>query len=513
MAVIATEWKSQDAAPGPKSSIFQTGSELGPLIFIGLAYFTLAYLGLRLASIHPSATPIWPATGLAIAAIMLRGYRVAAAIFIAAFLVNQITAGSILTSLAIASGNTLEAVFAVYLVRLWGEGEQVFDTPNGVVKFAVISLAATMFSATIGVSSLTLAGYAEVSTFISVWLTWWFGDLAGAVVVAPVVVLWAKTEPASLTPPEIKRTALSYVPAVAIGVIAFTPLLKHTTLHEALIFLVVLPLLWAALRQGPRDTATVALIISAFVVWCTVMQCGAFAKSTPNESFILSLSFIISITLLSLVLSTEVMAIRHVEGEKSKLAHDLHDGILQSLTAAALRLKACGKNCEGETRDELDSIQQLLTVEQRRIRESVGGQKKNDENFVLAKACESVLAELSEYWRCETTLRVVPSDTRVSSAVSKHLWLILAEAVANAVKHGGATRVSVDLQRTPDAVVISLSDNGCGFMGLTGTYTDETLLAQHAGPRFLCDRVRLLQGSLVLSTSPAGARLQIRLPV
>ena len=116
-----------------------------------------------------------------------------------AFLINQLTAGSIFTSLAIAGGNTLEAVIAGYLVRHWAEGEQVFDTPTGVAKFALISLAATLVSATIGVSSLTLAGYAEVSSFISVWLTWWLGDLAGALVVAPVVVLWAKSEPASLS--------------------------------------------------------------------------------------------------------------------------------------------------------------------------------------------------------------------------------------------------------------------------------------------------------------------------
>jgi signal transduction histidine kinase len=203
----------------------------------------------------------------------------------------------------------------------------------------------------------------------------------------------------------------------------------------------------------------------------------------------------------------------HIEDERSKLAHDLHDGILQSLTAAALRLKACSKDCEGEIRDELDSIQQLLAVEQRRIRDSVGGQKNESEDFVLAKACEDVLAELSSYWHCKTSLRVVPSDARVSSVVAKNLWLILAEAIANAAKHGGATRVLVDLQRTADAFVITLSDDGCGFLGLTGVHTDETLVAQHAGPRFLCDRVRALQGSLALSTSPAGARLQIRLPV
>ena len=292
---------------------------LGPhvvdLILVGIAYFTFADLGLQLASINPSATPIWPPTGLAIAAILLWGNRIAPAIFIAAFLINQITAGSIFTSLAIAGGNTLEAVIAGYLVRHWAEGEQVFDTPTGVAKFALISLAATIVSATIGVSSLTLAGYAEVSSFISVWLTWWLGDLAGALVVTPVVVLWAKSEPASLTPPQITGTGLTYLAAIAVGVIAFSPLLQQTTLHDALIFVVILPLLWASLRQGPRDTATVALIISAFAVWCTAMQCGPFAKPSLNDSFILSLAFMISAAVLSLALSTDVAVRNRTENQ------------------------------------------------------------------------------------------------------------------------------------------------------------------------------------------------------
>ena len=170
----------------PKSLLRNGRARLGPhvaaLILVGIAYFAFAGLGLQLASINPSATPIWPPTGLAIAAILLWGNRIAPAIFIAAFLINQLTAGSIFTSLAIAGGNTLEAVIAGYLVRHWAEGEQVFDTPTGIAKFTLISLAATIVSATIGVSSLTLAGYAEMSSFLSVWLTWWLGDLAGALV-------------------------------------------------------------------------------------------------------------------------------------------------------------------------------------------------------------------------------------------------------------------------------------------------------------------------------------------
>ena len=85
------------------------GPHVAELILVGIAYFTFAGLGLQLASINPSVTSIWPPTGLAIAAILLWGGRIAPAIFIAAFLINQITAGSIFTSLAIAGGNTLEA--------------------------------------------------------------------------------------------------------------------------------------------------------------------------------------------------------------------------------------------------------------------------------------------------------------------------------------------------------------------------------------------------------------------
>jgi integral membrane sensor domain MASE1/DNA-binding NarL/FixJ family response regulator len=298
-------------------------SDVAALILVGFAYFALAYLGLRLASINPSATPIWPPTGLAIAAILLWGGRIAPAIFIAAFLINQITAGSIFTSLAIAGGNTLEAAVAGYLIRHWAEGEQVFETPTGVTKFALISLAATVVSATIGVSSLTLAGYAEMSSFISVWLTWWLGDLAGALVVTPVVVLWAKSEPASLTPPQITGTGLTYLAAIAVGVLAFSPVLQHTPAPDALAFLAVLPLLWASLRQGPRDTATVALIISAFAVECTLLQCGPFAKPNQNDSFILLLAFTISTSVLSLALSADVAVRRRIENQQRQRALEI----------------------------------------------------------------------------------------------------------------------------------------------------------------------------------------------
>src|SRR5207245_11237132 len=85
-------------------------SYAGGLVAIGVIYFALAKGGLALASIHASATPIWPPTGVALAAVLLWGYRAWPAIFTAAVIANATTAGSVATAIAIATGNSLEAV-------------------------------------------------------------------------------------------------------------------------------------------------------------------------------------------------------------------------------------------------------------------------------------------------------------------------------------------------------------------------------------------------------------------
>jgi integral membrane sensor domain MASE1 len=115
---------------------------------IAIIYVGLAKLSLALASIHPSATPIWPPTGYALGAVLLLGYRVSPAIFLGALVANVTTAGSISTALAIAAGNTLESLIGAYFIDRWSDGRGTFDTPAGVSRFALICLIpSTMTSA------------------------------------------------------------------------------------------------------------------------------------------------------------------------------------------------------------------------------------------------------------------------------------------------------------------------------------------------------------------------------
>ena len=108
------------------------------LAAVAAAYFLLAKLGLQLASINPSASPIWPPTGVALAAVLLGGLRIWPAILVGAFAANATTAGTLETSAFIAVGNTLEGVVGGYLIARWCGGTGAFATPARVAKFAIV---------------------------------------------------------------------------------------------------------------------------------------------------------------------------------------------------------------------------------------------------------------------------------------------------------------------------------------------------------------------------------------
>src|SRR5213078_2421488 len=162
-----------------------------PLIgILAIIYFAAGKLGLMLASLHASASPVWPPTGIALAAALLFGYRVWPAIFVGAFLVNVTTAGDVATSFAIATGNTLEALAGAWLVNRFADGTAAFNRPQGVFKFALAAAISTVISPAFGVTNLAVAGFADWTNYGAIWLTWWLGDATGDLVFTPLVLLW-----------------------------------------------------------------------------------------------------------------------------------------------------------------------------------------------------------------------------------------------------------------------------------------------------------------------------------
>ena len=95
-------------------------------------------------------------------------------------------------ALGIAVGNTLEAIFGAYLVNRMARGPRAFARAQDVLKFVTLAaLGSTTVSATCGVTSLSLSGFAHWEDFRELWLNWWLGDVGGVLVVAPLLLLWS----------------------------------------------------------------------------------------------------------------------------------------------------------------------------------------------------------------------------------------------------------------------------------------------------------------------------------
>jgi len=288
---------------------------------LAVVYFVAAKLGLRLAFVNPSATPVWPPTGIALAAFLIVGARAWPAIFVGAFLANVTTAGSIATSIGIALGNTLEGWLGAALVGRFAAGRQAFSRPRNAFRFAVLAAAvSTVVSATFGVTSLALGGFAPWTDFWHIWLTWWLGDGAGSLVVAPVVLLWAENWRIQWTRRQAAEAAALVACLLLVGLLVFGGPFPNASKNYPLEFLCIPVLLWAAFRFGARETATAILLLSVIAIRGTLRGFGPFARETQNESLLLLQAFIAVIAVTKLIVAAVVAERRRMEGHLRDLA-------------------------------------------------------------------------------------------------------------------------------------------------------------------------------------------------
>jgi len=286
------------------------------LIGIGICavYIAAAKLSLRLASIHPSAAPVWPPTGVAIAALLALGPRFWPAILAGAFVVNETTAGTALTSLGIASGNTLEALLAAYLVNRFANGRRAFEKTWNILRFGLYAgVLSTMVAATFGVTSLSLGGFADWNQYWQIWRTWWLGDGAGALVFTPLLLLWTANPRPKWTERQMLEAAVLLSMLLLTAGIVYGPLFHAQMRNDPWTFLCTPFFVWAAFRFGQRESSAVIFIFACIAVVGTKMGYGPFARPSPNDSLLLLQAFLGIKVVMTLAFAAEVSERRRQE--------------------------------------------------------------------------------------------------------------------------------------------------------------------------------------------------------
>ncbi len=206
--------------------------------------------------------------------------------------------------------------------------------------------------------------------------------------------------------------------------------------------------------------------------------------------------------------------------ERIRMARDLHDGVLQSLTGIGLRLAAVrgllDENPRG-ARVAVETLQELIAREQRDLRFFIKELKppplmRTGEAPSLAGSVTELVRRTELEWGLRTELRMQGLEGAIPEPLARDVYHVVREALVNAVRHGEASAVRVQITRGDgDSLSITIVDNGRGFP-FEGRYSHADLLRGHLGPRTLLERIASLKGTLAIDSSRSGARLDIAIP-
>jgi signal transduction histidine kinase len=207
-----------------------------------------------------------------------------------------------------------------------------------------------------------------------------------------------------------------------------------------------------------------------------------------------------------------------IREDRIRVARDLHDGVLQSLTGIRLQLQALADEhgAPSSISDRLLAVERALAIEQRELRmfiedlKPLGRRRLADSG--LTALLEELRSRLEAEWQTPVVVRVSPPGLAVGAPVEETLRLMVREAAINALKHAHASRVTVDVQpHGVDALRLVVSDDGRGFP-FRGRMEHDALVSSNAGPLSLRERVTAAGGTLAVESSPRGSRVEIILP-
>jgi signal transduction histidine kinase len=295
---------------------------IGLSLVVGIVYFAGAELGLSLATLHQNVTPVWPPTGIAIAALLIFGPRVWPGVFAGALAANLALNLPIASDVGIATGNTLEAILAWYLLQRSKRWDRSFESVRDVMTFIVYAgVLAPLVSATIGSMSVCFGDPAQLPNFAWLWLTWWMGDGFGALIVSPLLLSWSLSwKIDSADAPEI---ASLLVLLIIVVLIVFGGWFPGPVKTYPLAYLCLPCLLWAALRFDQRIVTGSIVLMASVAVWGAKHGYGPFVQPSANVTLLLLMSFVGTSALMTLLVAAVTVERRKAEDEKWRLASEL----------------------------------------------------------------------------------------------------------------------------------------------------------------------------------------------
>jgi two-component system, sensor histidine kinase and response regulator len=248
---------------------------------------------------------VWPSLGIAVAAILLLGYRFWPVVALGAVLLPTIagipfgyfTAGTVL-------GNTIGAVGSAFLLNRFLNFQNSMERTRDAASYLILTCTlATTINAVFNSASVICAHHLGWSTIIQHTLEWWVPNALALLVVTPAILIWS-------TPSSFRWNFFYAVEAVLcvaglVGgtLISFDTWLVYGLQQYSLVYLPYPFLVWGALRFGPRGAATGTLLVSSLAIYSLLQKRGPFVTANETDSLRLIGSYIIIVAVSNLLLA------------------------------------------------------------------------------------------------------------------------------------------------------------------------------------------------------------------
>ncbi len=274
-------------------------------------YYATGRLGLSVPYTSGNVSPFWPPAGVALAAILLLGYRVWPAVVLGALLVNFFSPIPHIAALGLAVGNTLGPLLGAFLFRRQGCDPRLYRLRD-VLMLIAFGAVGTAASATMGVLVLYATGVDAWTHILDAWLIWWLGDNMGVLLLAPLL----------LTGQHLLRQNRKrlfelvgiLVLAVAVCVLLFDNRIGISAAEDLLAFAVFPLVIWAAVRFEVAGAAAVSCIAAGLTVWETALGLGPFVRhGSPLHNAAILQSFLSVISVSGLLLAVVMTEKRHAQ--------------------------------------------------------------------------------------------------------------------------------------------------------------------------------------------------------
>jgi two-component system, NarL family, sensor histidine kinase FusK len=465
------------------------------------------------AVVGSTVSLVWAPSGIALAALMVFGWRMAIGVALGAFLANVGTGIPLLAAGSIALGNTLGAVVGAMLLLRFPGFCIGLKTRRDVFALIVFgAMLGTMVSASVGAATLAMTGTMQDPA--AVWLKWWLGDMMGVLIVAPPLLL-ATT--AKLHAPSARKVAeaLCLLAALVIVSVKIFGAPEFDAGRYYVAPLAVFPfLIWGSLRFRQLGASLVTLVFSLVAVWGASRGTGPFMTGQSLPDLVQWCAFTIVVAVTGLVLAAsvaeqqraqaelrkylkelehhiaartddlmvinaelhdemaerrklEIALIRVSEEQRRAIGSELHDGLGQHLTSLSLLCAGLRQKLIGRAQPEADAIVRIeeLIGEAAAMNRSAarGLYPVALEHGGLIAALERLADDVNALNAMECLVRVGP-DVRVNDPlVAINLYRIAQEAINNAVKYSQARLMTIELLRIDGEHRLTLRDDGIGL--------------------------------------------------